>query len=188
MSYKLESRSGNRQQFISMVDRCKAAGVNIFVDAVINHMSGMDGKGTGTGGSSFDGGSQSYPGVPFSNLDFNQPICQIQNYGDPTEVRNCYLVGLNDLAGAKSYVQDMIAGYLQDCLDIGVVGFRVDAAKHMWPEDIKNTIAKVNRFFSSLFFAPKGAHDFITFDPLFGSILSRALNHKIDNRGVQSTF
>ena len=79
VSYKLESRSGNRQQFISMVDRCKAAGVNIFVDAVINHMSGMDGKGTGTGGSSFDGGSQSYPGVPFSNLDFNQPICQIQN-------------------------------------------------------------------------------------------------------------
>ena len=145
VSYKLESRSGNRQQFISMVDRCKAAGVNIFVDAVINHMSGMDGKGTGTGGSSFDGGSQSYPGVPFSNMDFNQPICQIQNYGDPTEVRNCYLVGLNDLAGAKSYVQDMIAGYIQDCLDIGVVGFRVDAAKHMWPEDIKNTIAKVSQ-------------------------------------------
>ena len=50
---------------------------------------------------------------------------------------------LNDLAGAKSYVQEMIAGYIQDCLDIGVVGFRVDAAKHMWPEDIKNTIAKV---------------------------------------------
>ena len=92
--------------------------------------------GTGTGGSSFDGDAQSYPGVPFSSLDFHQPICDIQNYGDPTEVRNCYLVGLNDLAGAKDYVQDMIAGYLQDCVDIGVVGFRVDAAKHMWPEDI----------------------------------------------------
>ena len=99
--------------------------------------------GTGTGGSSFDGDAQSYPGVPFSSLDFHQPICDIQNYGDPTEVRNCYLVGLNDLAGAKDYVQDMIAGYLQDCVDIGVVGFRVDAAKHMWPDDIKNTIAKV---------------------------------------------
>ena len=51
VSYKLESRSGNRQQFIDMVERCKAAGVNIFVDAVINHMSGMDGQGTGTGSS-----------------------------------------------------------------------------------------------------------------------------------------
>ena len=47
VSYKLESRSGSRQQFISMVDRCKAAGVNIFVDAVINHMSGRGGSGEG---------------------------------------------------------------------------------------------------------------------------------------------
>ena len=46
-----------------------------------------------------------------------------------------------------SVLQDMIAGYLQDCIDIGVVGFRVDAAKHMWPEDIKNTIAKADTAF-----------------------------------------
>ena len=45
VSYKLESRSGNRQQFIDMVDRCKAAGVNIFVDAILNHMSGLDSSG-----------------------------------------------------------------------------------------------------------------------------------------------
>jgi hypothetical protein len=31
----------------------------------------------------------------------------------------------------------------QDCVDIGVVGFRIDAAKHMWPGDIEATIAKV---------------------------------------------
>jgi len=147
VSYKLESRGGNRQQFIDMVDRCKAVGVNIFVDAVINHMSGLDSEGTGTGGSSFSGGGQSYSGVPYSSLDFNQPICDIQDYGNPTEVRNCYLVGLNDLAGAKSYVQEKIAGYLQDCIDIGVVGFRVDAAKHMWPDDIKNTINKADMAF-----------------------------------------
>ena len=43
---KLNSfRGGNRQQFIDMVDRCKAVGVNIFVDAVINHMSGLDSEG-----------------------------------------------------------------------------------------------------------------------------------------------
>ena len=31
----------------------------------------------------------------------------------------------------------------QDCVDIGVVGFRIDAAKHMWPDDIKGTIDRV---------------------------------------------
>ena len=143
VSYKLESRSGTRQQFKEMVERCQAAGVNIFVDAVINHMSGLDSEGTGSAGSSFSGGGQSYPAVPFSSQDFNQPICNIENYGNPTEVRNCYLVGLNDLAGGKSYVQEKIAEYLQDCVDLGVVGFRVDAAKHMWPNDIKGTIDRV---------------------------------------------
>ena len=28
-------------------------------------------------------------------------------------MRNCYLVGLNDLAGGQDYVQEKIAGYLQ---------------------------------------------------------------------------
>jgi glycosidase len=28
-------------------------------------------------------------------------------------------------------------------VDIGVVGFRIDAAKHMWPGDIEATIGKV---------------------------------------------
>ena len=31
------------------------------------YRSGMDGSGTGTGGSSFSGKDQSYPGVPFSS-------------------------------------------------------------------------------------------------------------------------
>merc|ERR1719361_2040741 len=36
VSYKLESRSGNRGQFESMVQRCNAAGVNVIADFVIN--------------------------------------------------------------------------------------------------------------------------------------------------------
>ena len=40
VSWKLESRSGNRDQFASMVRRCNAAGVNVIADLVINHMSG----------------------------------------------------------------------------------------------------------------------------------------------------
>jgi hypothetical protein len=27
-----------------------------------------------------------YDGVPFSNLDFHQPYCEIQNYGNADEV------------------------------------------------------------------------------------------------------
>ena len=52
-------------------------------------------------------------------------------------MRNCYLVGLSDLYGATDHVRDMVAGYFNDLIDIGVAGFRVDAAKHMWPADIE---------------------------------------------------
>ena len=67
-----------------------------------------------------------------------------QSYLDPYNVRNCYLVGLNDLDGAQSYVQDVQAKYMNDLISIGVTGFRVDAAKHMWPSDIEALQAKLN--------------------------------------------
>ena len=75
VSYLLESRSGTRQEFIDMVNRCRAVGVNIYVDAVINHMSGQDRSGTGTGGSEFDGKSQNYP--EFDSSNFHQPPCPV---------------------------------------------------------------------------------------------------------------
>ena len=47
--------------------------------------------GTGTGGSYFDTSSESFPAVPFGNLDFNDGNCntasgQIENYGDANQV------------------------------------------------------------------------------------------------------
>ena len=51
--------------------RCNAVGVRVYIDAVINHMSGNWGTGTGTGGSYFDSGALDYQGVPYSSSDFN---------------------------------------------------------------------------------------------------------------------
>ncbi len=49
-------------------------------------MTGHGASGQGTGGSSFNGNNEDYPGVPFSNLDFHQPYCEISNYNDPNDV------------------------------------------------------------------------------------------------------
>ena len=144
VSYNLDSRSGSRAQFKDMVERCNRVGVRVYVDAVINHMAGMDRQGTGSGGSSFNtmDGNHDFPAVPYSDKDFTPgDLCPsgcgcVDNYGDPNIVRNCYLVGLSDLYGATDYVRDRVAEYFNDLIDLGVAGFRVDAAKHMWPEDI----------------------------------------------------
>ena len=140
VSYELKSRGGNRAQFIDMVNRCSAAGVDIYVDTLINHMAA--GSGTGTAGNSF--GNKSYP--IYSPQDFHQS-CTINNsdYGNNRyRVQNCELVGLADLDTASNYVQDTLAAYINDLQAIGVKGFRFDAAKHVAASDIQSLKTKIN--------------------------------------------
>ncbi len=61
VSYQLATRRGNRAAFASMVSTCHAAGVKIYVDAVINHMAGGASTGTGSGGSTYS--HYAYPAV-----------------------------------------------------------------------------------------------------------------------------
>ena len=72
-------------------------------------------------------------------------VCVIQDYNDTIQVRNCRLVGLRDLKGIRGWVRDRIAGYMNELIDLGVAGFRVDAAKHMWPQDIVAILGKLRR-------------------------------------------
>jgi len=150
ISYKLETRSGNRQQLQDMINRCNAVGVRIYPDAVINHMCGAGGSGTGTGGTSFNANSESFPGVPYSSYDFNDANCHsssgdIENYQDPNQVRNCRLVSLLDLNQGTSYVRGKIMDYMNDLISMGVAGFRVDACKHMWPGDLEYIFGNLNQ-------------------------------------------
>nr|KAG5694115.1 hypothetical protein BaRGS_005870 [Batillaria attramentaria] len=67
------------------------------------------------------------------------------------EVRNCNLMGMADLALGKDYVRGKIAEFMNHLTDLGVAGFRVDAAKHMWPGDMKNVFSRLKNIRSDLF-------------------------------------
>lgn len=137
ISYKLESRSGDAKQFADMVNRCKKVGVDVYADAVINHMAGMS-SGSGSAGSAFH--HKSYPGL-YSANDFHS--CgrngndDILNFQDPWEVQNCELLNLADLKTGTLEVQDRISEYLNRLLRLGVSGLRIDAAKHIPANDLK---------------------------------------------------
>lgn len=158
VSYKLVTRSGNEAAFSDMTRRCNAVGVRIYVDAVINHMSGM--SGTGTGGSSADNNGKQWPAVPFGPNDFN-PRCDIQNYNDIYQVRNCWLVGLADLNQGTNWVRDKIVDFMNHLIDLGVAGFRVDAMKHMWPGDLGVIFGRLKNLNTNYGFAPN-SRAFIT--------------------------
>ncbi len=144
VSYLFENRSGDRAAFADMTARCKAAGVDIYVDAVLNHMTGVY-SGVGTAGSTFS--EYHYPGL-YDYDDFHH--CgltendDIWDFNDPAQVRNCELVNLADLATEKEKVRDRLAGYLNDLIRLGVAGIRIDAAKHIAPEDIRAVLERLD--------------------------------------------
>ncbi|XP_011141982.2 alpha-amylase A [Harpegnathos saltator] len=143
ISYKFETRSGTGEEFKDMVQRCNKVGVRVYVDTVVNHMTGDYEHPLGTGGSTANTYKRDYYNVPYSSQDFHMPPCGINNYNDPVNVRNCDLVGLHDLNQTDKYVRDVIVSFMNEAIDAGVAGFRIDAAKHMWPDDLREIYRKL---------------------------------------------
>ncbi|KAK0174983.1 hypothetical protein PV327_008769 [Microctonus hyperodae] len=136
VSYRWLTRSGNERQFREMVEKCNQAGVRIYVDIIINHMTADHSFPViGTGNSIADPPSRDYSAVPYNRSDFHKS-CSIVDYNDPNQVRNCELVGLHDLDQSNEHVKQTIIKFMNDVIDAGVAGFRIDAAKHMWPSDL----------------------------------------------------
>lgn len=151
VSFILETRSGDSGEFLNMTTRCNAVGIRIYADIVFNHMSGA--SGIGTGGSFADSRSLHYPAVPFGPADFN-PACSINSYLDKYQVRNCRLVGLPDLKQSRPWVRNRIIDMLNNLIDLGVAGFRIDASKHMWPADLETIYNELKNLNTSFGFEP----------------------------------
>ena len=138
VSYRLTSRMGSEAEFRAMVTACRGAGVKVYVDTVINHM-------TGQGTLSYGGvryTKYEYPGL-YNRANFHQPgdgcptTGGIDDFNDYTQVVKCELVGLSDLRTGTAVVRDRLAAYLNKLLSYGVSGFRVDAAKHIGQVDLR---------------------------------------------------
>ena len=144
VDYNLTSRMGTEAQFRSMVGTCRAAGVKVYVDVVINHM-------TGQGEVSYGGVHYThfeYPGL-YSSADFHHPPADcptaggIDDFNNFLQVTKCELLGLADLRTESEHVQATLAGYLNKLIGYGVSGFRVDAAKHLGQVDLAALAARL---------------------------------------------
>lgn len=136
VSYRVESRLGTREQYAAMVRTCHEAGVDVWADAVVNHMTAQD-SGVGWAGTPFE--HQRYPGL-YEPSDFHHcgltPDDDIASYLDAEQVQTCELLDLADLDTGSAHVRATIVAYLEDLLSLGVDGFRIDAAKHMAAGDV----------------------------------------------------
>ncbi|KAH9987051.1 glycoside hydrolase family 13 protein [Russula vinacea] len=143
VSYILTSKRGNRSQYQAMIATCHAAGVKVIADTIWNHMTSQN-SGVGVAGSSFT--YYNYPGI-YQYSDFHhcglEPDDNIVNYDNAEEVWTCQLEGLADLATETNYVRGQLAEYTNDLISLGVDGLRLDAAKHIPPDDIADISSRL---------------------------------------------
>ncbi|HET7039846.1 MAG TPA: alpha-amylase family glycosyl hydrolase, partial [Gemmatimonadales bacterium] len=141
VSYSVErSRSGTGAEFADMVSRCAAVGVDILVDAVINHMTNTPSPGVGSNGTAYT--RYEYPGL-YTPADFHPP-CLVDDYQSAADVQDCELFSLPDLNTGLPSVRQKIADYLLSLARLGVAGFRVDAAKHIQQVELDDIVDRVN--------------------------------------------
>eukprot|EP00927_Polykrikos_kofoidii_P008767 TRINITY_DN1365_c0_g1_i4.p1 TRINITY_DN1365_c0_g1~~TRINITY_DN1365_c0_g1_i4.p1 ORF type:complete len:418 (-),score=45.45 TRINITY_DN1365_c0_g1_i4:37-1173(-) len=127
-----------------MVRRCKSVGVGIYADAVINHIAAS--SGTSISGKSY--GNRATPIYSQNDMHHNDGDtgnnCQITNYADQHNVQYCDLSGLPDLCTGCEYVQKTVSDYVNNMAEIGISGFRIDAAKHQDPGELGQLLSRVN--------------------------------------------
>ncbi|KAG9089627.1 hypothetical protein FRC06_001450 [Ceratobasidium sp. 370] len=108
----------------------------------------MSGSGIriGVGGSNYT--HYVYPGI-YQYQDFHhcglEPGDNIVDYNNRVEVQTCQLDTLADLAIETEWVRAMLAYYANDLISLGVVGLRLDAAKHIASDDINNILSRLSK-------------------------------------------
>lgn len=146
----IDSPLGNTQDFQAMINALRSKGVDVYADIVLNHManeasqrSDLNYPGTSIlndyAGNSGYYNNQKLFGNLSNNLfgagDFHPAGC-ISNYDNVGEVQYWRLCGGNGDPGLpdldpNNWVVTQQKAYLQALKNMGVKGFRVDAAKHM---------------------------------------------------------
>lgn len=141
---------GNKSTFVTMIEKLEAEGVQVIADIVLNHMAneantrqdlyypGQSVLAEYAARSDYFEANRLFGDLSenfLSAYDFHASGC-ITNYRDPNNVqfgRICSTpkdAGLPDLR-ANNWVIDQQQKYIQSLKDLGVKGFRIDAAKHM---------------------------------------------------------
>ncbi|MPW27492.1 alpha-amylase [Agarivorans sp. B2Z047] len=144
----IDNNRGNKEDFQNMINALKAHGVNTYADIVINQMANERGNSTYFPGSdtlnNYASNSdywnrQKLFGDLNNNLfspgDFHAGFC-ITNWTDVWESMNGRICGGNGDPGLpdldpNDWVRAQQKSYVQAIKNMGVTGFRIDAAKHM---------------------------------------------------------
>ncbi|MEM6252447.1 MAG: alpha-amylase family glycosyl hydrolase [Cyanobacteria bacterium P01_D01_bin.156] len=171
----IQNCDGNKEDFIAMIEALSKVNVRTYADVVVNHMANERDASTTFPGqatlqqyandANYWAKQRLYGNLEhglFSSHDFHSPYC-IRNYGDRNEVIQGRICGadndpglpdLRDTLPDETWVLEQRKQYVQALYELGVRGFRIDAAKHM-PNDairyfIPEDVAKNSHVFAEI--------------------------------------
>ncbi len=125
---------GSKQDLKDLCDAAENEGISIICDIVFNHLATDGGKDI-NGLPTIDPEIENYEPYIYAHQDecfHHYKSSDVSGSGNVT----MYYPGLPDLNTANEKVQERSLALLKECIDVGVDGFRFDAAKHIeTPED-----------------------------------------------------
>ena len=117
---------GTKAQLESMIETAHSYGIKVIVDVVANHLANQTGNDL----------SDQIPENLTAPAYWHSITTNISDYTDRYQLTQQCMGGLPDLNTHNLQLQAMVLQFLTDCIDLGVDGFRFDAAKHIeTPED-----------------------------------------------------
>jgi len=164
VSQGLNSRSGTEEEFVDMVARCRAVGVEVIVDMLLNHMASPCKAATedlqmpceGWAGSKFGkrtfNGSRGWDRVEpemFHHTPDNvmKGICSVGPHTGwlcpDDDCTPCDMYGMPDFDTSLPQVRRMHVKHLEELYGIGVTMLRLDAAIYHTVDDLASMLNKI---------------------------------------------
>ncbi len=124
LDFKISNNTwlGTKNDLKSLCDAAEKMGIKVVVDVVANHLSGRGGGGYGNLDGNVDGSLKRWEYFHDYNDGANDGSRYAMTMGH---------IGMPDLNTGHGDVQRIVKNFLIECVNIGVDGFRFDAAKHI---------------------------------------------------------
>lgn len=180
------SSLGTKEDLKELCDKAEALGISILADVVVNHLATTDSEDKEEDGTPMVSPLvAAYEPVLYNNrnedVDGNGVTFHHNKKATGSGADTQYYAygNLPDLNTSNAYVQGRVLSLLKECIDIGIDGFRFDAAKHIetssdpdYPSDFwENTLEK-----AKIYYKEKTGKDLYVYGEILNSPTGRDLS------------
>ncbi|MBO4452722.1 MAG: hypothetical protein J5793_02185, partial [Clostridia bacterium] len=186
MSIGDNSSLGTKEDLKELCDKAEEMGIAILADIVANHLATTDSEDKEPDGTpTVSPLVEAYEPVLYNNRNADTDGNGITFHhnknanGSGAETQYYAYGNLPDLNTSNAYVQSRVLSLLKECVDVGIDGFRFDAAKHIetsqdpdYPSDFwENTLEEAKKYYKS-----KTGKDLYVYGEILNSPASRNLS------------